>query len=250
MMLDLQRQGLMVSMIARQLGIDRKTVRKYLAKDMGMPTYGPRQPRKRLVDGHVDYLKKRLEAFPGLTAQRLMREVKDRGYSGSYSTLRDVVRELRPAGGGRGFAVRFETAPSHQAQVDFAQFQACFTDKPDAVQIVWLFSMVLGYSRLIWGHFAYRQTLQTVLACHKAAFEALGGVPREILNDRMKTAVIGEDEEGIVIYNRGLGDLARHYGFLPKGLPAISPRDKRKGGATVPLHPRRLFPGRRLSQHR
>jgi len=41
--------------------------------------YGPRQPRKRLVDGHMDYLKKRLEAFPGLTAQRLMREVKDRG---------------------------------------------------------------------------------------------------------------------------------------------------------------------------
>lgn len=51
-----------------------------------------------------------------------------------------------------------------------------FSDKPDAVQIVWLFSMVLGYSRLIWARFAYRQTLQTVLACHKAAFEAIGGV--------------------------------------------------------------------------
>ena len=48
--LDLHRQGLKVAMIARQLGIDRKTVRKYLAKDIGMPIYGPRQPRKRLVD--------------------------------------------------------------------------------------------------------------------------------------------------------------------------------------------------------
>ncbi len=228
MMLDMQRQGLKVATIARQLGIDRKTVRKYLAKGLDLPVYGPRRARKRLTDGYVDYLKSRLEAYPGLTAQRLMREIKERGFSGSYSTLRDVVRELRPPGGGRPFAVRFETAPGHQAQVDFAQFQVCFTDKPDAVQIVWLFSMVLGYSRLIWGHFAYRQTLQTVLACHKAAFEAIGGVPREILYDRMKTAVIGEDEAGIVIYNRGLGDLARHYGFLPKACRPYRPETKGK----------------------
>ncbi|OHC99647.1 MAG: transposase [Sphingopyxis sp. RIFCSPHIGHO2_01_FULL_65_24] len=73
MILDLHRQGLKISMIARQLGIDRKTVRKYLARDVGIPAYGPRQPRKRLIDGHVDYLKQRLDAYPGLTAQRLMR---------------------------------------------------------------------------------------------------------------------------------------------------------------------------------
>jgi len=228
MILDLQRQGLKVATIARQLGIDRKTVRKYLAKGLDLPVYGPRQPRKRLTDGYIDYLKSRLEAYPGLTAQRLMREITERGYKGGYSTLRDVVRELRPPGGGRPFAVRFETAPGHQAQVDFAQFQVCFSDKPDTVQIVWLFSMVLGYSRLIWGRFAYRQTLQTVLACHKAAFEAIGGVPREILYDRMKTAVIGEDAEGIVIYNRGLGDLARHYGFLPKACRPYRPETKGK----------------------
>jgi transposase len=52
----------------------------------------------------------------------------------------------------------------------------------------------VGYSRLIWARFAFRQTLQTVLPCHKAAFEAIGGVPRQILYDRMKTAAIGEDD--------------------------------------------------------
>ncbi|MFT6473105.1 MAG: transposase [Qipengyuania sp.] len=228
MILDLHRQGLKISMIARQLGIDRKTVRKYLAMDVGIPTYGPRQPRKRLIDGHVEYLKQRLDAYPGLTAQRLMREITERGYEGGYSTVRDVVRELRPPGGGRGFAVRFETPPGHQAQVDFAQFQVRFSDKPDKVQIVWLFSMVLGFSRLIWARFAYRQTLQTVLACHRAAFEAIGGVPREILYDRMKTAVIGEDEEGRVVYNRALGDLAGHYGFLPKACRPYRPETKGK----------------------
>jgi len=192
------------------------------------PKPGSRQPRKRLIDDHVPYLRHRLEAYPGLSAQRLMREIVEHGYTGSYSVVRDEVRALRPAGGGRPFAVRFETPPGQQAQVDFAQFQVRFTSQPEKIQIVWLFSMVLGFSRLIWARFAYRQTLQTVLACHKAAFEAIGGVPREILYDRMKTAVIGQDEEGRVLYNRALTDLAQHYNFLPKACRPYRPETKGK----------------------
>jgi len=228
MILDLHRQGLKVAVIARQTGIDRKTVRKYIARGLEMPTYGPRQPRDCLLDPWVNYLKARLEAYPGLSAQRLLREISERGYAGSYSTVRDAVRGLRPVGGGSSFAVRFETPPGHQAQVDFAQFRVRFTSAPDSVQIVWLFSMVLGFSRLIWGRFAQRQTMQTVLTCHRAAFEAIGGVPREILYNRMKTAVLGEDDEGRVVYNRTLGEFARHYGFLPKACRAYRPETKGK----------------------
>jgi transposase len=176
----------------------------------------------------MDYLRARLEAYPGLSARRLLREICERGYTGGYSTVRDTVRALRPAGGGSPFAVRFETPPGQQAQVDFAQFRVRFTSAPESVQIVWLFSMVLGFSRLIWGRFAQRQTMQTVLACHRAAFEAIGGVPREILYDRMKTAVLGEDEDGRVVYNRTLGEFARHYGFLPKACRAYRPETKGK----------------------
>lgn len=228
MILDLHRQGLKVAVIARQVGVDRKTVRKYIARGVEVPTYGPRQPRERMLDPWLDYLKARLDAYPGLSARRLLREIGERGYPGGYSTVRDTVRALRPAGGGRPFAVRFETPPGQQAQVDFAQFRVRFTSAPDSVQIVWLFSMVLGFSRLIWGRFAQRQTMQTVLACHRAAFEAIGGVPREILYDRMKTAVLGEDEDGRVIYNRTLGEFARHYGFLPKACRAYRPETKGK----------------------
>jgi transposase len=228
MILDLHRQGLKVAVIARQVGVDRKTVRKYIARGLEVPTYGPRQPRDRVLDPWLDYLKARLEAYPGLSAHRLLREISERGYTGGYSTVRDTVRELRPAGGGSPFAVRFETPPGQQAQVDFAQFRVRFTSAPDSIQIVWLFSMVLGFSRLIWGRFAQRQTMQTVLACHRAAFEAIGGVPREILYDRMKTAVLGEDEDGRVVYNRTLGEFARHYGFLPKACRAYRPETKGK----------------------
>lgn len=228
MILDLHRQGLKVAVIARQVGIDRKTVRKYIARGLEVPTYGPRQPRERVLDPWVDYLKSRLAAYPGLSAQRLAREIGERGYTGGYSTVRDAVRTLRPAGCGSPYAVRFETPPGQQAQVDFAQFRVRFTSAPNSVQIVWLFSMVLGFSRLIWGRFAQRQTMQTVLACHRAAFEAIGGVPREILYDRMKTAVLGEDEDGRVVYNRILGEFARHYGFLPRACRAYRPETKGK----------------------
>jgi transposase len=93
----------------------------------------------------------------------------------------------------QGFEVRFETPPGDQAQVDFAHFDVEFLDEPDVRRVVWLFSMVLGCSRLIWARFVVHQDLQSVLRCHIAALEAIGGVPRKILYDRMKTAVIGEE---------------------------------------------------------
>jgi hypothetical protein len=103
-----------------------------------------------------------------------------------------------------------------------------FTDEPGVKRIVWLFSMVLGYSRLIWARFVVHQDLQSVLRCHITAFEAIGGVPHEILYDRMKTAVIGEDTEGCVVYNRALVDLARHYGFQPRACRPYRPKTKGK----------------------
>ncbi len=66
--------------------------------------------------------------------------------------------------------------------------------RADDAEVVWLFSLVLGFSRLIWARFVVHQDLPAVLRCHASAFEALGGVPREVLYDRMKTAVIGEGE--------------------------------------------------------
>jgi hypothetical protein len=129
--------------------------------------------------------------------------------------------------------VRFETPAGEQAQVDFARFEVEFVDQPGVKRIVWLFSMVLGYSRLIWAHFVVHQDLQTVLRCHIAALEAIGGVPREILYDRMKTAVLGEDPEGLVVYNRALVDLARHYGFQPRACRPY--RAKTKGKVERPF---------------
>ena len=227
MILDLHRQGLSVSAIALQLGIDRKTVRKYLARGLEVPVYGPRQPRPRRIDPFVPYLRERVEAWPGLTGRRLFRELKERGYRGGYTAVTDALRDLRPPAA-PPFEVRFETPPGDQAQVDFAQFQVAFADEPGVTRIVWLFSLVLGYSRLLWARFVLHQDLQTVLRCHLAAFAALDGVPRQILYDRMKTAVSGEDAEGHIVYNRALVDFARHHGYHPKACRPYRAKTKGK----------------------
>lgn len=122
MILDLHRPGVKIAVIARQLGVDRKTVRKYIARGVEVPTYGPRQPRERLLNPRIDYLQARLEAYPGLSAQRLARELGERGYTGGYSTVRDTVQSMRPAGGGKPYAVRFETPPGHQAHTNLRNF--------------------------------------------------------------------------------------------------------------------------------
>ena len=226
MILDLHREGLSVSAISRACGIDRKTIRKYIERGMEAPAYTPRPPRATVIDPYAEFLRQRVTAYPGLTAQRLFRELKELGYPGGYTMVKVFLREVRPPAD-KGFEVRFEIPPGEQAQVDFAQFQVVFADEPSQPRIVWLFSMVLGCSRLIWARFVAHQDLATVLRCHVAAFEALGGCPREILYDRMKTAVVGEGDRGIV-YNRSLIDLARHYGFHPKACRAYRAQTKGK----------------------
>ncbi len=190
MILDLHRQGLSVSAIARQCDVDRKTVRKYIERGLEAPAYGPRKPRARVLDDFTVYLRERVKTFPGLTGSRLLRELKELGYQGGYTAVTDFLRDACPTPR-PGFEVRFETGAGEQGQVDFVHFQVVFTDEPSTSRVVWLFSMVLGYSRLIWGRFVIHQDLATVLRCHVAAFDALGGAPREILYDRMKTAVTG-----------------------------------------------------------
>jgi transposase len=232
MILDLHRQGLTISAIARRTGMDRTTIAKYIKRGLEPPSYGPRRPRPTVVTPVEAYLRERIAAFPELTGSRLLREVKELGYAGGYTALKDFLRIIRPKPP-QAFERRFETPPGKQAQVDFAYFRTTFTDDPGAERIVWLFSLVLGHSRMMWARFVVRQDLATVLRCHIDGFEALGGVPAEILYDRMKTAVLGEGDDRGIVYNAKLLDLAAHYGFLPGACKPY--RAKTKGKVERPF---------------
>ena len=91
MILELHRQGLSVSEIARRSGLDRKTVRRYVERGLEPPTYGPRKPRPTLLDPFTSYLRERVRAYPGLTGARLLRELRERGYEGATPALGTVL---------------------------------------------------------------------------------------------------------------------------------------------------------------
>jgi len=169
MILDLHRQGLSLSAMARRTGLDRKTVRRCIARGLEAPVYSPRPPKGSVIAPWQDYLRQRLQAVPELTAKRLLREIRDLGTTGGYTTVKTYVRGVHPAAS-PAFERRFEIPPGRQAQVDFAHVRATFTDEPGAERVVWLFSFVLGHSRFLWGRFVPHQDLQTVLRCLAAAF--------------------------------------------------------------------------------
>ena len=228
MILELHQQGLSVSAIAERTGHDRKTVRKVIRRGLVVPKYAWRVPRPTLIGPYEPYLRERVAAWPELSGVRLLREVRERGYAGGVTQLNDFLRAVRPPVVAP-FEVRFETPAGRQAQVDFAHFMVEFTEQPGVQHRVWLFAMVLGHSRYLWGEYVLHQDLGTVLRCHMLAFEHFGGTPHEILYDRMKTAVLGEatDDTGIV-YNDKLIGLGAHYGFKPRACKAYRAKTKGK----------------------
>lgn len=228
MILELHGQGLSVSAIAQRTGHDRKTVRKYISQGLVAPVYKPREPRPKVVQPFEAYLRERVAAWPQLTGSRLLREIREMGYAGGKTVLHDFLRKVRPTPP-PSFEIRFETPAGRQAQVDFAEFRVEFDSEPGTARKVWLFAMVLGHSRYLWGQFVMHQDLPTVLRCHMEAFEHFGGVPREILYDRMKTAVLGEpDCDKPIIYNAKMLACGAHYGFVPRACQPYRAQTKGK----------------------
>src|SRR3712207_6666732 len=216
MILALPRQALTVAPTPRRTGHDRKTIRKYIERGLEPPAYKAREPAPSPLAPFEAFLRERVGRFPELTGRRLWREIRELGFKGGYSTVTDFLRPVRPPAEPAAFERRFETPPGRQAQVDFAFFRVRFEDEPGAERIVWLFPLVLGHSRMLWARSVPAQDLATVLRCHVAAFAALGGVPEQILYDRMRTAVLGEVDERGIVHNDKLLALAAHYGFVPK----------------------------------
>jgi transposase len=140
----------------------------------------------------------------------LHQEIVLRGYTGGLSQLRAFLRTLKPRPAEEP-VVRFETLPGEQMQVDWVEFRK-------GKSPLHAFCATLGYSRASYVEFVSDMKVETLIACHGHAFTALGGVPRRILYDNMKTVVLERDVygEGQHRYHAGFLDYARHSGFIIK----------------------------------
>jgi len=168
----LRREGVSISEIAVLMNRDRKTVRKYLEPSVSQPTYRKRAARPGKLEAFTSYLESRLRAGVW-NAVVLLSELRERGYSGGYTILKDWLQPQREAA--RSVATRrFETPLGHQAQVDWGSIGVVEL-APGSRQSLSAFVMTLGCSRALFAEVCLDEQLPAFLRAHEAAFEALGG---------------------------------------------------------------------------
>jgi transposase len=216
----LQKQGHSVREIARMTGHARNTVRKLL-RARRAPTPAVRVRASKL-DRYKPYLTERWQAH-GLSAVRLLPEIRAQGFTGSAQIVRRFLHDLQAAHRpDPSLTVRFETPPGEQAQCDWAEVGRY--PQPDGTNIrVYAFVMVLGYSRYLYTEFTRSMTLATLIRCHQNAFAFFGGWPRRILYDNMRQVVVGPER-----INARFLDFTRHHGFEVKRCRPYRPRTKGK----------------------
>ncbi len=209
----LTRQGHGIREVAKQMGVSRNTVRRYLRDPQAQA--GQRKtgaPRVTLLDAYRDTIAQRLAAAAPhwIPATVILREIAALGYTGSTTQLRRYMASLRPVKPPEPL-IRFETAPGVQMQCDWVVFRR--GAKPLSA-----FVATLGYSRASYVRFVTDEKLATLLSCHVSAFEFFAGIPKQILYDNMKTVVIERDAygQGEHKFQAAFVDFATHHGFVPK----------------------------------
>lgn len=216
--------GVPKARIAARYGVSRQSVYNIL----NARPDEEKAPRPSKLDPFKGYVESRLAEFD-LPATVLLREIREKGYRGGITILKEFVSTCKQDRV-RQVIERFETLPGRQAQIDWGE---CGTIVVNGERRkLYVFVLVLGYSRMTFARFTTSTKQPVLLACLREAFERLG-VPKELLVDNMKTAVdrhaLGEE----VRFNRGFLDFCEHYGSLPVACPPYWPRAKGKVEAGV-----------------
>ena len=207
----LSRKGMSQRKIAKKLGLSRNTVKKYLENPQFPENRRSIRKRRSLLDPYGDNIEAWLEEDSDYTAAWIYDRLSAMGFSGSYEIVKRKVGGIKAERQKIAY-MRFETEPGYQGQVDFGEFQVEGAD--GSIKKLYLFSMILGYSRRIYGELIEKCDLPTFLDCHIRAFEYFGGVPEEILYDRMRNVFIGKIA-GRSKFNDTLMGFGLHYGFKP-----------------------------------
>jgi len=209
---SLAREGHSKRAIAKKVGLNFRTVSKYLEQGEIRP-YDSRHRGSSLEPYH-EMIREWLSQDT-FTATRIHDLVTNQGFKGSYDVVKVFVRQVKQECIQKAF-IRFETLPGQQAQVDFADFKVTMQNGESITY--YCFSMILGYSRHIYAELVTDSGRSTLMDCHKRAFAHFGGVPGEILYDNLKPVVDSHGRNGLKI-NAEFADFALHYRFEVKACP-------------------------------
>ncbi len=210
-----------IGTIARQLHVHHSVVRRVLAQ-AGLPGIGA-APRPSQIDAYLPLIRETLEKFPMLTASRLFAMVRERGYRGRPDHFRHLIALHRPRRPAEAY-LRLRSLPGEQAQVDWGHFGHLQIGR--ARRPLMAFVMVLSHSRQIFLRFFFDARMENFLRGHVGAFSAWGGVPRVLLYDNLRSAVL-ERRGDAIRFNPTLLSFAGHYRFEPR--PVAVARGNEKG---------------------
>src|SRR5215470_11100569 len=228
-----------IAEIARRLDLDRKTVRRCVRDTAWQPYQRPARPET-LLTPHAEYLRERAEQVD-YSAQILFPELRQRGYQGSYETVKLFVRPLRALRlAAERALVRFETPPGRQSQIDWGQARVPFRH---ASAVRHIFVLTLGFSRCSYYQPCLTETLPQFLEAHERAFEYFGGHTREHLYDRARTVCQGM-AEGRILWNATFRTFADYWGFEPRLCRPYRAQTKGKVESGVKYFRRNFLPGR------
>jgi transposase len=236
----LHDDGLSISEIGRQLEADRKTIRKALRQSWKAYQRAPREDT--LLAAHADFVSERAEQV-NFSARILFQELRrERGFDGSYDTVRRFVAPLRAAATpDRLCQTRFETEPGQQSQIDWGEVRTYLRNQPIKLHI---FVLTLGYSRRGYYRACANEQLGLFLESHEAAFEHFGGLTREHLYDRPRT--VCQPTNGQWRWNETFRAFAGHWGFEPRLCAPYRAQTKGKVESGVKYVKRNFMPGRRF----
>jgi len=233
-------EGRTIAGIARQSGLDRKTVRACIRKAQWTP-YRREPAEATLLSAHAAWLTERAPQVR-YSARILFQELRaTRGYTGGYDTVKNAVRPLRAQAALEALTqCRFETAPGEQAQVDWGQTRVRLATGLTEIHI---FVLTLGYSRRAYAEGFEHERIGSLLSAHEHAFAHFGGRTAEILYDRMRTVVLGT-EDGRARWNPTFEAFARHWGFEPRLCRPYRAKTKGKVESGVKYVKGNFLPGR------
>lgn len=200
------QEGLKASQIAMDLGLDVRTVSKWLTKER----FESRQhsDKTSILDPFKDEIVRLIEKHP-YTATQIYQLILDQGYPGGYNTVKRYVRKVRPKRAKAYLKLNF--APGECAQVDWGSCGS--VNVGNTRRRLSFFAMVLCYSRMLYVEFTVSQTMEHWLACHQNGFDFFGGVPSRIMVDNLKSAVLRRIIGQAPVFNPTYLDFANHYGF-------------------------------------
>lgn len=222
--------GQSIGSIVQDTGLSKNTVRDVVRGKHPIETNKQPKARKRKsskLDSFKEYIRNRVEAFD-LSAVRLLEEIKSMGYEGEIHTIRRFIKTLKHDWTRlKSATVRFETPPGKQAQCDWGHVGRCPGANGKPIE-VYVFVMVLGYSRQTFIRFTTSMKIPVLIECHKLAFEYFQGIPQSILYDNMSQVRKGPGK-----LNPQFDDFASHFGFEVKTHRPYRPRTKGKVERTV-----------------